>query len=85
MRFGIGVLSNLPGYRRGLTTNQFATLVLSASLVMLLLGVAVGPEVLEEKEIADSKLESFFAPAAGDKAPRRQGISVTRKLRERVR
>ena len=85
MRFGIGILSNLPGYRRGLTTNQFAMLVISASLVMLLLGIAVGPGVSEEKEIADSKLESSFAPAAGGKAPRRQGISVTRKLRERVR
>ncbi len=85
MRFGIGILSDFPGYRRGLTSNQFAMLVISASLVMLLLGAAVGPEALEEKEIADAKLESNFAPAAGGKAPRRQGISVTQKLRERVR
>ena len=85
MRFGIGVLSSLPGYRRGLTSNQFAMLVISASLVMLLLGIAVGPGVSEEKKIADSKLESFLATAAGGKAPSRQGISVIRKLRERVR
>ena len=61
--------------------------VLAVSVVMLIFGLVVGPEEADVPEIADSQLESVFAPAAGsnfgsgDAKPQKR-FSLRRRMKE---
>ncbi len=72
--------------RRGLTTNTYAMIVLALSLIMLVVAISLDPNGRSIGEIADSELESLFAPAAGGEARRSvsqeaETFSLRRKLR----
>ena len=71
--------------RRGLTPNTYAMIVLAMSLIMLVVAIALDPKGRNIVEIADTELESFFAPAAGGEARRSvsqepEKFSLKRKL-----
>ncbi len=79
---------NLQGNRRGLTLNQFAMIVIGISMLMLATAVVFDLHDTGADEIADSELESVFAPAAGgndlsNEAKKPRGFSLLRRLRER--
>ena len=53
---------------RGLTLNKYALIVLALSSIMLVVAISLDPKRTSIEEIADSELESLFAPAAGGEA-----------------
>ncbi len=77
----------------GPSINRYAIFVLTVSVGMLIFGLVYGPEGAEEAEeadvpeIADSQLESVFAPAAGssfgsgDAKPQKR-FSLRRRMKE---
>lgn len=73
--------------RRGLTINQFAAVVISASVLLLAVGIVLKLEPDEAPAIADAELEQSFAPAAGGNAADEDkgGFSLRRAMRERTK
>ena len=56
--------------RHGLTTYKFVMIILALTLIMFAVAIALDPKGRSIGEIADSELESLFAPAAGGEARR---------------
>ena len=54
--------------RHRLTTYKFAMIILALTLIMFAVAIALDPKGRSIGEIADSELESLFAPAAGGEA-----------------
>ena len=50
------------------TTYKFAMIILALTLIMFAVAIALDPKGRSIGEIADSELESLFAPAAGGEA-----------------
>ncbi len=72
--------------RHGLTTYKFAMIILVLTLIMFAAAIALDPKGRSVGEIADSELESLFAPAAGGEARRSvsqdaETFSLKRRLR----
>ena len=73
--------------------SRYAIFVLAVSIAMLIFGWVSGPEEADEAEvpeIADSELESLFAPAAGGnrdsgEAKPQKSFSLRRSLNERTK
>ncbi len=72
--------------RHGLTTYKFVMIILALTLIMFAVAIALDPKGRSIGEIADSELESLFAPAAGGEARRSvsqeaEKFSLKRRLR----
>ncbi len=72
--------------RHGLTTYKFAMIILALTSIMFAVAITLDPKGRSIGEIADSELESLFAPAAGGEARRSvsqeaETFSLRRKLR----
>ncbi len=88
MEFTAHLLRNCQGNRSGLTINKFAMFVIGISVLMLTTAVVLDLDETDVDEIADSELESDFAPAAGgndhsNEAKNPRGFSLLRRLREK--